>query len=118
MTVQECYEAFGGDYQEVVSRLRTDERIARFLQKVVDDGSYQLLCDSIATGNMDEAFRAAHTLKGVCMNLSITKFAKSSSALTELLRDKRELNDEVQALLKQVKEDYELTISCIKQLNQ
>ena len=118
MTVQECYEAFGGDYQEVVSRLRTDERIARFLLRVVDDGSYQLLLDSIASGNMDEAFRAAHTLKGVCMNLSITKFAQSSSALTELLREKRELTDEVQALLQQVKEDYELTIGSIKQLNQ
>ena len=117
MTIQECYEAFGGNYQEVVSRLRTDERIARFLQRVVDDGSYKLLCDSVESGNLDEAFRAAHTLKGVCMNLSITRFAESASALTEALREKRELNAEVQQLLQKVKEDYELTISSIKQLN-
>ena len=120
MTVQECYEAFGGDYQEVVSRLRTDERIQRFLQKVVDDGSYQLLLDSIASGNVDEAFRAAHTLKGVCANLSITKFGQSSSALTEVLRDLshegKPFTDEVQTLLEPVKADYELTIGCIKQL--
>ena len=38
MTVQQCYEAFGGNYQDVISRLRTDERVARFLLKVVDDG--------------------------------------------------------------------------------
>ena len=118
MTVQECYEAFGGNYQEVISRLRTDERVAKFLQKVVADGSYQLLCDSIASGNVDEAFRAAHTLKGVCMNLSITKFAQSSSALTETLRENRVIDDSLQPLLQQVKEDYELTVSCIKQLNQ
>ena len=118
MTVQECYDAFGGNYQEVISRLRTDERVAKFLQKVVDDGSYKLLCDSIATGNVDEAFRAAHTLKGVCGNLSITRFGESSSALTEVLREKRQINDELQPLLQKVKEDYELTISCIKQLNQ
>ena len=118
MTVQECYEAFGGNYEEVFSRLRTDERIARFLQKVVDDGSYQLLCDSVASGNVDEAFRAAHTLKGVCGNLSITRFGESSSALTEFLREKRVINDEMQPLLEKVKEDYALTINAIKQLNQ
>ena len=117
MTVQECYEAFGGNYQEVVSRLRTDERIARFLQKVVDDGSYQLLVDSIATNNVDEAFRAAHTLKGVCGNLSITRFGESSSALCEYLREKRIIDDTVQSMFQKVKEDYELTISSIKQLN-
>ena len=117
MTVQECYEAFGGDYQEVVSRLRTDERIARFLQKVVDDGSYQLLIDSVASGNVDEAFRAAHTLKGVCGNLSITRLGESSSALCEYLRENRVLDDTVMSMLPKVKEDYELTISSIKQLN-
>ena len=118
MTVQECYEAFGGNYQEVISRLRTDERVARFLQKVVDDGSYKLLCDSLETGNVDEAFRAAHTLKGVCGNLSITRFGESSSALCEYLREKRVIDDNVMSMYKQVSEDYELTINNIKQLNQ
>ena len=117
MTVQECYEAFEGNYQEVVSRLRTDERIARFLQKVVDDGSYKLLCDSIETNNVDEAFRAAHTLKGVCGNLSITRFGESSSALCEFLREKRVINDEMMPMFEKVKEDYALTINAIKQLN-
>ena len=116
MTVQECYQAFGGNYEEVVSRLRTDERIARFLQKVVDDGSYKLLIDSIATNNVDEAFRAAHTLKGVCGNLSITKFGESSSALCEYLREKRVIDDAVMSMLETVKADYELTINSIKQL--
>ena len=118
MTVQECYAAFGGDYEEVVSRLRTDERITRFLQKVVDDGSYKLLVDSIATNNVDEAFRAAHTLKGVCGNLSITKFGESSSALCEYLREKRVIDDAVMSMYEQVKADYDLTISSIKQLTQ
>ena len=118
MTVQECYEAFGGNYQEVISRLRTDERVARFLQKVVDDGSYKLLCESIDTGNVDEAFRAAHTLKGVCGNLSITRFGESSSALCEYLRENRVIDDKVMSMLPQVKADYELTINSIKQLAQ
>ena len=116
MTVQECYEAFGGNYQEVVSRLRTDERIIRFLKMALNDGSYQLLVDSIATNNVDEAFRAAHTLKGVCGNLSISRFGESSTALCEYLREKRVIDDKVLAMVEKVKEDYELTISCIQQL--
>lgn len=117
MTVKECYEAFCGNYDEVMSRLRTDERVARFLQKVVDDGSYKLLIDSIATNNVDEAFRAAHTLKGVCGNLSITKLGESSSALCEYLREKRVIDDAVLSMLESVKADYELTINSIVQLN-
>ena len=116
MTVQECYEAFGGNYEEVVSRLRTDDRIKRFLQMALNDGSYQLLIDSIATNNADEAFRAAHTLKGVCGNLSMTRFGESSSALCEYLREKRVIDDTVMSMLPKVKEDYELTINAIKQL--
>ena len=117
MTVKECYQAFGGSYEEVISRLRTDERVVKFLLKVVEDGSYKLLCDSIASGNADEAFRAAHTLKGVCMNLAITKLANSSSALTEVLRENRVIDDGLQPLLNRVKEDYELTINAIEQLD-
>ncbi len=117
MTVQQCYEAFGGNYQDVISRLRTNERVARFLLKVVDDGSYKLLCESVEAGNVEDAFRAAHTLKGVCMNLSITRFAESATALTEALRGKTEFGDGLQPLLQRVKEDYDLTVKCILQLD-
>ena len=117
MTVKECYDAFGGNYDEVVGRLRTDERVVKFLIRVAEDGSYKLLCDSLASGNADEAFRAAHTLKGVCMNLSITRLACSSSELTEALRNNRVIDDSLQPLLEKVKEDYELTVSSIMQLD-
>lgn len=116
MTLQQCYEAFGGNYSEVISRLRTDERVTKFLLRVVEDGSYKLLCDSIASGNGEEAFRAAHTMKGVCANLSITRLGESSSALTEALRG-GVITDGVQPLLQQVIEDYELTVSSILQLD-
>ena len=46
MTVKECYETMGADYDGVVSRLRTDERVRKFLLKVLNDKSYELLCTS------------------------------------------------------------------------
>ena len=46
------------------------------------DGSYQLLQDSLAKEDYEEAFRAAHTIKGVCQNLAFDKLGNSSEHLT------------------------------------
>ena len=116
MTVKECYKAFGGNYEECFSRLRDDARIIKFLGKVVDDGSFKLLCDSLEARNMPEAFRAAHTLKGVCLNLSLTKLYVSSEKLTESLRNRTEYGDDIEPMLEQVKQDYEVTISNIRKI--
>lgn len=117
MTVEECYAKMGGDYADVTSRLRTDERIKRFLLKVADDASFNNLCENIAAHNIEEAFRAAHTLKGVCSNLSLTMLQESASAITEMLRGKTEYSAEFEPYLDRVKEDYALTIDCIKNLD-
>ena len=114
MTVKECYEMMGGDYEGVFSRLRKDERIEKFALKFLDDGSYQLLCDSLAAGNYDEAFRASHTIKGVCQNLGFDKLHVSADALTEKSRAKD--TDGLEAYIDCLKEDYAVTIQAIQGL--
>lgn len=116
MTIKECYEVMKGDYDDVISRLRTDERVKKFLLKVLSDPSYNQLCDAIAAKNAEEAFRAAHTLKGVCKNMSLTGLAYSASNLTEALRGKTEIGEDVDPLFKKVKKDYSLTIACIQMI--
>jgi len=116
MTVKECYDAIGGNYEDAISRLRTDERVARFLGKVADDGSFKLLEESLRVRNIEEAFRAAHTLKGVCMNLSLTTLGRSAEALTEALRGRTQFSDDMMPLLENVRRDYETTISAIRAL--
>lgn len=64
MTVKECYEQMGADYEGVLGRLRSEALIKKFAKKFLDDGSFQSLKDNLAAGNGEEAFRAAHTLKG------------------------------------------------------
>lgn len=113
MTIKECYEKMGGDYDDVMSRLRTDERVKKFLLKVVEDKSFDNLCECIASHNIEEAFRAAHTLKGVCLNLSVTRLYQSASAMTEALRGKTEYSADYESLLAKVKADYKLTVDCI-----
>lgn len=117
MTVQECYAAIGGNYDEAFSRLRSDERVARFLKKLLDDGSFALLRDSLASKDLETAFRAAHTLKGVCMNLSVTRLFESTNAITEALRGRTDYGDDLVAMFEKVKADYECTVDGISKLD-
>ncbi len=116
MTVRECYEAMGADYEDVAGRLKTDERIRKFVLKLLNDKSYDLLISSMESGNMSEAFRAAHTLKGVCQNLSVTPLYQSAAELADRLRDGQEYAEDVNPLLEQVKKDYTLAMDCIQKL--
>ena len=112
MTLKECYAALGGDYEDVLGRLRSERLVQKFVLKFLDDGSYGLLCDSFAAGNWEEAFRAAHTIKGMCQNLSFTGLGASSHALTEALRGGKKPGAE--ELLEQVKADYAATAETIR----
>ncbi len=111
MTLQECYAALGGDYEDVLGRLRSEQLIKKFVLKFPDDGSYSLLYVSFDQKNYTEAFRAAHTIKGMCQNLSFTKLQESSSSLTEALREG--YTPEADPLMKQVTEDYQRVIDAI-----
>ena len=116
MTVKECYEAIGADYEDVMGRLRKEERVQKFVLKLLDDKSYELLENSVASKDMSEAFRAAHTLKGVCQNLSLSPLYESSSELAERLRDGKEYAADVDPLVEQVKKDYTHMMGCIHEL--
>ena len=112
MTLKECYAAMGGDYDEVLGRLRSEKLVNKFVLRFLDDKSYDLLCSSRETKNYEEAFRAAHTIKGVCSNLSFTVLGRSSSALSEALRNG--YTPEADGLAEQVKEEYRQTVAAIR----
>ena len=111
MTLKECYAALGGDYEEAIGRLRSERLVQKFVLKFLNDQSYNLLCSSMASKDYGEAFRAAHTIKGVCQNLGFTVLGKSSSDLSEALRNG--YTPEADGLFQQVKGDYELTAQAI-----
>ena len=103
MTLKECYAAMGGDYDDAIGRLRSERLLSKFVLKFLDDGSYKLLLTSLENGNGEEAFRASHTIKGMCQNLSFTDLGRSASELTEALRAGE---TDTQELLARVKADY------------
>ena len=114
MTLKECYTALEGDYEGVVARLRSEKMVQKFVLKFLNDKSYGLLKASLDEANYEEAFRAAHTIKGVCQNLNFTKLYESSSKLTESLRDGK--GAETDSLVRQVDEDYKQTVAAIQVL--
>ena len=113
MTLQELYKAIGADYDEVLGRLRSERLIQKFALRFPDDGSFDLLCRSLDEGNYEEAFRAAHTIKGVCQNLGFTGLGASSSELTEALRSGTPAPNTPE-LLDRVRQDYRLTVDAIR----
>lgn len=121
MNLQECYEAFGGSYEDVNTRLAKDTLIHRLVIKFLDDKTYESLLRAMENKDYGEAFRGAHTLKGLCQNLSFERLGKSASALTELLRNwESEPVDEVmcESLWRQVSEDYMSVVNAIKDLKE
>ena len=61
--------------------------ITKFAKKFIDDASYSNLENAMTQNNAEEAFRAVHTLKGICLNLGFDTLYKASFELTEKLRD-------------------------------
>ena len=88
MTMRECYEAIGGNYEDVLGRLNSEALIRKFTLKFLEDQSYLQLKQALKDKNYEDAFRSAHTLKGVCQNLSFDRLYEVSHELTELLRDR------------------------------
>ena len=114
MTVKECYEQMGADYEGVLGRLRSEALIKKFAKKFLDDGSYASLKKGLEEQNGEEAFRAAHTLKGVCQNLGFDNLYEVSFDITEKLRGRD--TDGCEELFAKVTEQYEKPTDAIRMM--
>ena len=110
MTLSELYEALGGDLNDVLERLDDSETIEHFLIAFSDDPSFSQLTQSLSENDIQSAFRAAHTLKGVSLSLGLTRLGNVSGAVCENLRAGIRPSD---TLLKQLKTEYRGVISAI-----
>lgn len=114
MTLKECINAIGGNFEDILARFRTEDRIEKYLRKFLPDHTFLDLQDALANNNIEEAFRAAHTLKGVAQNLGFKLLAESTHLLTEALRVGN--LTEAESLFKQVGKDYSVTVDAIGRL--
>ena len=117
MILKDCYDMFGGNYESVTQRISRDEMIEKFVLKFLSEPSYDVLCRTLEDGDYAEAFRAVHSLKGVCQNLGFVRLEYSTGILTELLRNssaKRINKEQCKQALQQVSADYKEVIDAVR----
>ena len=108
MTVKECYEQMGSDYEGVLGRMGSEAMIKRFALKFLQDPSFNNLKENLEKNDGEEAFRAAHTLKGVCLNLGFDELYEASAEITETAGS--------EDMFQKVEEKYQKTVNAIKGL--
>lgn len=87
MDKKELLKAAGVDYDGALARFMGNEGLlTRFLKKFLDDPNFLDLQGAMERGDAEAAFRAAHTLKGVAGNLSLSELYDNAAKIAEALR--------------------------------
>lgn len=101
----------GVNLDEALERfMGNEELLVRFLKKFSNDPSYQSLGKAMSEKNYTDAFEAAHALKGVCGNLSISRLFELVCKEVELLRGGNG-GEEAQQCYLEIAAEYEKVIA-------
>lgn len=116
MTLRECYESFGGNYDEVISRLVSDERIEKYLRKYTENNDFLPIKEAILASDRAEAFRNTHSLKGIALSLGLSPLFTVSDTLCEYLRSESAdmTTESVKEMLSSVEEAYNMVTGIIE----
>lgn len=103
MLTVEKLKAFGANTAEGVARCVNNEAFyLRMVSKAMSDANYGKLEAAIHVGAKAPAFEAAHALKGVLGNLSLTPILEPVMEITELLRSRADANANYEAILERI----------------
>lgn len=116
MTLSECYKEMGADLQEVLRRLKTEERIGKFLKLILTDTNYELLCKALEDKDYEQAFTHVHNLKGLAMNLGLTPLLLPAQELCEELRE-GEPEMDITPLLDEVTAAHQRVLGIVEKLD-
>ena len=87
MLTIEALERFGADTKEGLGRCMNNKDIyLRLVDMGLNDTNFEKLSAAVNAGDKKTAFEAAHALKGVMGNLSLTPLFTIASEMTERLR--------------------------------
>lgn len=105
-------EEMGMDVNNTVKRFMGNETLyLKFLNKFQTDQSVANIQQYIAEQNAEEAFKSAHTLKGVAANLGLDPIAQHASDIVELFRGKTQFSevdtDRLSTVNEELKSKYE-----------
>ena len=79
--------SYGANVEEGLARCMNNEAFyLKLVNMAVDDAGFERLRTAVESDNQKESFEAAHALKGMLGNLSLTPLFTPASELTEMLR--------------------------------
>lgn len=107
------YKAVGGDLSDVLERLEDLDIVIFYLPEFENDLSYAGLMQSLKDGDLQGAFRAAHTLKGLSYNFGMDRLGDCAAALCRTMRAGTPVTPE---LLRRLAEEYRRVIDAIREL--
>ena len=87
----------------------------KYLKLFQGDMNFYALCSAVKENDFKTAFNAAHTLKGLALNLSLTSLADRTKELTELLRG-GDPGEGLASLLERTTRTYASVLECINTL--
>ena len=105
MLTVEKLENAGADTKDGIARCAGNEAFyLKIAGMVITNEGYEQLKKSIEDNDLNAAFEAAHALKGLVGNASLTPLYKSVCDITELLRARTEMDytDMVNGIMDQV----------------
>lgn len=117
MNVHDFYLKIGGNFDDIMTRIPLENLIVKYLLKFLEDDNFNLLQEALEREDLESAFRASHTLKGICDNLGLTTLQEKFDELTECLRKYYD-QEKVQKLFQDVKEEYYRVIELLKLLKE
>lgn len=112
--IQDAYNQIGADYNDVVRRLTSEALVVRFAGKFLQDGSFNDLKTALENNDVNAAFLASHTLKGIAQNMGFSNLFEPSNALTEFLRPIPESTEGAKDLFAAVEAEYNKTAEVIR----
>lgn len=108
-------EEAGIDVSGALERfMGNDALLERFLKKFLNDTNYEKLTSAVSAGNQEDALTAAHTLKGVAGNLSMTGLFDLLNTQVTAFRDGDW--DKAVNLMPEISKNYEALSAVIKEL--
>lgn len=115
MTLEEFYEVVGGSFQEVMARIPSRDMIQKFVCHFAEDTTFSDWQMAQKNQDIQAAFRAAHTMKGIAANLGFQNLTRVSEELTEELRPGTNMGSD--SLRKEFEEAYHDVIEKITKLD-
>ena len=101
MITLDALREYGANVDEAIARCYGNEELyLKLVGMVFEEANFDRLKETIEAGDLDGAFEAAHALKGVLGNLSLTPMQTPATEITEHLRAKEDADYET--LLKEL----------------